>query len=234
MQATRYFMLLFLLFITATGKAQKITAELKQVRDAYLAHDNLSADVSVTIYSGRNDKTGTQAEKGMIRKAGKKYYSKFGTEEMISNEQGTLLVDHSIKEMMFFEKVPRKMRLDANSGFPGIDSLVTLSDSVRSRGIKEGLKLFSFYDRTQAAVQTDIYVDPATNLVRRIVYWYNESMQEEYGAYKIVVEYSGYSFKDPDPAFFSAKKYITLTKGRPAATAAYKHYNLEFVKNEQL
>src|SRR5687767_14915151 len=90
--------------------AQKVSDELKKVREAYLKAAYFSADVEVNGYPDKASSKIVAIGSGTMRKHGSSYYSKFGTDEMISNGNCTVIIDHYEKSVMWFDsgELPKK------------------------------------------------------------------------------------------------------------------------------
>ena len=227
--------LFFLLGLLEYSFAQNAATELSKTTQAYIAADNLSMDAEVTVYKDKNDNKGSLMGLGLIRKTKENYYSKFVTDEMISNKHCTLIIDHDDKTVTYFEAA-NLIKNKKNYQLPNIDSLLTHNnDSVVYIGLQNGYKHFSFYNKFSPIIQTDLFIDQKTSFVKKIVYYYADSNEEEsYDMYKVMIEYKNISLKNPGSDFFSEKKYIQMQKGQPVLNANYKNYKLTIAKNEQL
>jgi hypothetical protein len=226
-----YFLVLLVLCTQQFYGQSKAAAELKKVSQAYLTMENLSMDVVVKSYKSKEDKTGTLMGEGSIKKSGKNYYSKFLKTEMLINSKATLVIDNDQKSIVYFE--PDNMVIKNNEQIPDVDSILAATDSVFYKGVEGAFKHFCFYDYQNPIKQTDLYVDKTSSLLKRIVYFYKENTKEEnYDAYKVVIEYENIQQEKIPESFFSEKKYIVLEKDYLKAAPAYKAYKVIHSENE--
>src|SRR5437016_567124 len=99
----RNFFIIILLAGTFGSFSQKITDDLKKMREAIQNSNTISSDVLVIGYKDKSDKKGSVIGTGMLRKAKNSYYSKFDSDELISNKNCTLIIDHNDKSVTWFE-----------------------------------------------------------------------------------------------------------------------------------
>ncbi len=202
---------------------------LKETTLAYLEAKNLSMDVVVHTFTSASD-PGTLLGNGMIRKSEENYYSKFLTDELIVNGTCTVVLDHQEKTVTWYdaEKEKKKKDKNRNQQLPNLDSLAN-GDSIVYRGLENGQRHFLFYSRSiKTAIRlTEVFIDDQTHFITQIVYFYNDNTAEEaYDMYKVVIDYVNISTTKPTETFFSERKFLSYTKGTPALTASYSKYKL--------
>jgi hypothetical protein len=222
------------IFMAGSTSAQTAAAELEKVSTAYSNARHLSMEAHVHVFKDKNDKTGSFAGKGIMRKSKGCYYSRFLNDEMIVNSRCALVIDHAQKTMDYLESAGTKNK-NAGQQMPDVKQMISENDSVKYHGVKAGQKHFTFYNKRAPIVQTELYTNATTGFIEKIVYYYNQgSGDEDYGAYKAVIEYRSISLKDPGDDAFSEKKYVTR-KGRAIAPApAYKNYHLTVEDTKKL
>jgi hypothetical protein len=226
-------LLFFFLFLcTLDFFAQSsVRADLKKVNQAYRSADNLSMDISAIMYKDKNDQTGSLVGSGGMKKSGKKYYSKFGKDEMLINEKGVLIIDNQKKFMTYYE--PENTAIKNTMELPDVDSILAQTDSIVYKGEDGDSKHYCFYDKDAAIKQTDIYVYKKNALLKRIIYYYKEGNEEEsYDMYKVVIDYKNIKLDKPNDAVFSEKKYVLIEGGIIKPTPAYQTYKLKISENE--
>lgn len=223
-------MLLFIIcFSGLLSKAQQDAISLlKQTTQAYVGADNLSMDVVVHTYASANS-TSILLGNGLIRKSGVNYYSKFLTDELVVNENCTLVLDHQDKTITRYgpDEKKKKNKFKGQISFP--DSLYSCSDSIVYKGLEDGKQHFLFFSKNKAAAVnlTEVFINDQTHFVTQIVYYYNDmSNDEAYDMYKVVIDYTNISTTRPSDSFFSERNYITYSKGKPALTSSYSSYKL--------
>ena len=223
---TRYFPVILLLFLCLDATAQKKGGALSKIAASRNTVPHFSMDVTVQVYETASDKKGTLLGKGLIRKSGTQYYSSFQDNEMIINNDCTVLIDHAEKEVHYFADAV-KARQKEVAPFLDLEALMKTADSVASHGNTNGQMHYTIFSKTGPIRQTEVYADQQTYLIRKIVYFYNESDREnDYGIYKAVIDYSNISYNKPSPDFFSEKKYIHYKERHPQLIAGYSKYKL--------
>jgi hypothetical protein len=218
-----------LLLWSAQLRAQKPAEDFAAVYNAYLS-DYLWLDFEVKVYSDKNDKTGTSAGKGIVRRAGDKYFSSYNGQEFLTSSDGMLMVDSESKSISYFKKGKKEERVKTNAA--GIDSTILANaDSVVYKGSVSGKKHYRIYDSSMPTHIIDLYIDTKTNLIASIVYYYKESTSEaSYEMHKMVITYSTANTA-PFPAgqYFSPSKYITIGK-KIVPVGSYSSYKLKIIQ----
>ncbi len=228
------FFILIISGLAFPALSQKTAAqELMKVRDVYLSAETFSAEVVVKGYIDENDRIGTTIGTGMLAKTKQAYHSKFAAVEMVANSNCTVIIDHEKKTIIYLE-ASNKFQMQ-KSVIPDIDSLLALDDSVIYRGVKSGLKSFSFFSPRSQIYRTDLYVDANTQFIKRIIYYYPEANYEDnYDIDHIIIDYKNINLKQRDNSFFSENLFVTTVKGKLTLTDKYKKYNLNIVESERL
>ncbi len=216
---------LVLIFCTTHLEGQTASAELQKVKDAYGAVVNLSATVNVSTWE-----TPTSAKvlmgTGEFHKGEDGYYSKFMTDEMVSNNRCAIIVDHAEKSITYFDKTTQDKRRPQFDP-PSVDSLLHLSDSVKYNGVRDGKNMFIFYKGSGMVRRTELFTDPSTHLILKIIYYYAPSGEDEdYGIFKAEIVYSNYSTTKPEERFFSEKQFVEKKGDAMTPSAAFKTYQL--------
>lgn len=222
-------LLLLLSFTAVFAYAQKKTSDLlRETTQAYLNAENLSMDVVVHTYSTENS-SGILLGKGLIRKSGVNYYSKFMTDELVINEDCMIILDHQEKTVTRYGQEQKKKRKSQGHELPNMDSIYSAGDSIVYKGVEDGKRHFFFYSKNKfSAVRfSEVFIDEPTHFVTKIVYYYNTtSAEESYDMYKVVIDYTAISTEKPDQGFFSEKKYFSYSKGKFLLTSSYSSYEL--------
>jgi hypothetical protein len=219
------------LFCSASLFGQDISKDFSATYNAYLS-DNLSIDFQVTMYANKDDKKGTTIGKGLIRKEKNNYYSQYGDYEYVVNDKGTLMVNNAKKELSFYKGIIQKAPSFISSA--DMDTLLAEADSVVFKGIIGNKKLYSLFDESSGVMRTDMYIDIANGFISRIEYFYNENSDEEdYDAYKVVIDYSSISTsKNIDKGIFSLSKYVTSKNNSMVATNRFTNYKLQVISKQ--
>lgn len=224
-------LLLVLLLPVSLFSQQDPKSLLKETTQAYLDANDLSMDVNVQTYSTSTGQ-GTLLGKGMIRKSGNNYYSKFLTDELIVNGNCTVVLDHNEKTITWYDANDKKKKGGKNQELPNMDSLA-FQDSVAYKGLVNGQRHFVFYSRSAASAisMTEVYINDASRFIEKIVYYYRANNTDEaYDMFKVVIDYVNISTTPPSKTYFSESKYLTYSKGLPVLTSAYSGYQLNVAR----
>lgn len=220
----RISILLFALLLAVNSNAQDARAELKAAGEAFRKYENLNMEVAVYTYE-KQSSPASLVGKGKMSKSEKGYYSRFMNDELISDKNGTVILNHEQKTMHYFDGTNKTKK-----GFlPQPDSLSS-ADSAVYLGLENGMKHILIYHRNSFIERTEIYINPATSLLSRIVYYYppaNEDFTAD--AYKSEVVYEKTSFDKPDDSLFDKDRYVNKKNNTWIATAAWSKYQLTVV-----
>lgn len=163
--------------------------------------------------------------KGEMHKSKDSYYSKFMNDEMISNQNCTVILNHDSKEMYCFIGEKQKRR-DRQAIVPP-DSLSRPGDSSVLVGIENGCNHIIIYHKNSYYLRTELFISIATNLPSRIVYFYAPDTEDfAVDAYKTELVYEKISFDEPDKDIFSEEKYVEKKNGKWFTTTAFRNYKL--------
>lgn len=221
--------LIIWLLVTVGLPAQSVSDLLRETSLAYRHSDYFSADVTVHSYSSA-DGQGILLGKGLIRKSGINYYSKFQDDELIVNNKCTVILDHHDKTITWYDAAQEKKRKQRKGQqVPDIDSLYSAKDSVLYKGIENGQRHFVFFSRNAASDvrMTEVFADDQTHFITKIIYYYRSNSEDEaLDMYKVVIDYSSISTQKPADSFFSESKYLSYSHNTPRLTAAYSSYEL--------
>ena len=208
------------------GQDRFVSSELTKVSKAYLAATDFSADVKVISFATEKQLVGQSLGMGMMRKSKDNYYSKYLDDEMICNNNCTLIIDHSGKIVSYFDKSSAAKKLSV-SNFPSMDSLLKKTDSTRYEGIVNGEERFVLYTGKTAILRTELFITPQDHFLRKLIYYYAPNTQDNaYDMYKIEITYVNISLGKVDNDFFSEKKYIDYKNGKPVLKQEYTAYKL--------
>ena len=225
--------LLFILSCpVSNAQSRGVIEELWKVRDAYLNAKHFSADVTASGYN-RTGKTPVFTAVGTFRKNESGYYSRFMNDELISNKNCTVIIDHYDKSITWFDPVGAKAK-KIKQEIVQLDSLMQRADSVISLGTQNGLRKFSIYEHAADIVQTDLFIDPVSIFIKRIVYYYRAPDDEQ----DIELAYMEITYKNISTANipadkFSEKKCIDYRNGKPVPTGSCSGYELTVAPNEK-
>lgn len=213
---------LFVLYLDL--KAQDAAKDLSKVSLAYLKADQLAMNIDVFLYASAKSSARESLGTAVMRKEQEKYYSKFMMNEMISDGEHTLIVDHDDKTLNLFKQLPASM--NTNPGNINMDSILLESDSVLYGGLDKGIKMYTIYQSNNVVKRTDIYINVQSSLVERLIYLYVESSEgAELGMEKVEIIYKKVD-KKIDPGYFNISKYLVKEENGFILQREYKDYDL--------
>lgn len=228
----RLLFIAFLFLLWGSGFAQDAGKELHAATEAMQAYENLSMDVAVYSYATPNPASRSLVGKGVMCKSKKGYYSRFLSDEMVSNSTCTVILNHETKTIHCFDADTKKRKKDAFA--PQLDSL-GVNDSAVYKGMVDGLKLVVIYYKNAYISKCEVYINPTTSLYSRIVYYYppaNEDFTAD--AFKSEVVYEKVSFDEPDASLFSTDKFVIRKNKTWTTVPAFKNYHLTVVTPPEL
>lgn len=204
-----YIILFFQVWLFGHSQNQPAILELKKIRIAYLQAKQLSFDVEAFMYKDQYTKTPELISKGHAVRFEHKYMSHFLNYDLIVlDKNSTLMIDHSLKTMDYYvydmpkDNTPKEFQMN-------FDSLALASDSIKMWPVNNGIRQFTFYDKDALIIQTEIYVDVKTNFIKRILYYYAPSNEdEEMEAHRVEVFYKNVSVAPVNQSVFKLDKYI--------------------------
>jgi hypothetical protein len=215
------------------SSAQSLADELKKIRNAYLAKEELSFEVSVVGYKSKTDTKGFNIGKGKAIKTKCCYYSTFLQDEYLKTEDKIIVVDHLDKEIHVFPNNDKKLQGKNSTPVVVMDSIIKISDSIRYKGISNGSKLFIIYDSKELVYKTELYSNPQSNMLEKIVYYYRESNDEDdYGTERVIIQYRNYQSVTIDKSLLLEKTFI-ITKGKKIIPVE-KFKNYKIIQNQNV
>ncbi len=202
-------------------------------RKTYTDAPFLAMDVQVFSFETPQTKKGTLLGSGLMRKRGNDYYSKFGTDELLSNERCLVIADHATHTLLVSEHTKKNGRM--NPYMPMPDSLQKQNDTVVYKGLVNAQHLLVFSNASGLIQKTEVFLDAKTMLISRLIYYYAASSEEESAdVYKVEILYTNVSLSEPDASYFSEKRFVQYQNKRWVAVAPYTKYRLTVSSTPQL
>jgi hypothetical protein len=216
----------FLSFFIDSAISQNIYDELVKIPASYLKAENFSADVEAISYASKNDSKGTVMGIGSIHKSMKLYYSKFGTDEFMNNNECSIIVDYAEKTVSYYTKSDTEKVLNP---ITEIDyrKIFRASDSIAYNGIKGDLVMFSVFSKDSPIYKIDFVVNKLTYFVTELDYYYENTEEDNYEIYKMCVKYNNISTQKVDKSYFSEKNYVAYQNGKMILAPKYNGFTLE-------
>lgn len=215
-------------FLSGTMLSQSLGTELSKIRNAYLGAKQLSFDVEVYSYSTKSDNTAELMSKGYMRKSNDTYYSNINSYELLIMGEKAMIVDRERKTLDYYEYKMEK------SGSPtefdvNIDSLMTNSDSILIRPSSNGFKHFTCFSKNGYIRQTELYVDPQSNFIKRILYYYVDSNEDiEIEVDRVEILYKNIQTSNVDQQYFNFGRYFKRVGSTLYPVEDYSKYELTY------
>ncbi len=207
-----------------------IKEEFSKVSAAYSSALNFSADVDVVSFTSQQDESAKPLGKGIIRKNKNKYYSKFLSDEMLTNGKLTLIINTGDKTITYYD-ASNASKVNDGIKMPSVDSLLKKEDSIVWKGINGSEEQFVIYNHKRSINKTCIYIDIKNHFIKKIIYYYAPSDKfNNYGMDKVVITYGNIKLDKIDESYFNESKYIDLVRGKPILASAYKGYKLKIAE----
>jgi hypothetical protein len=224
--------LLFAYNICFCQSPVKAREEFAKIKEAYDEHKSFSFDVKVVGYKTPTDKTPEIIGKGTTKKGNGFKYSRFDDVECIQHENNTLYIDHSYKIISYYEYTKKRpSQLATPSDMTSVmDSIWKRYDTVLVyKGVENNLKHFVVSNQTDQIKQSDLYFNAGTNLLEKVVYYYNtnnENYEPEYSS--VITYYGNYNYNNPSAEACNTKKFIMKNGNEFKPTLAYKEYKVQY------
>lgn len=183
---------------------------------------SLKAKITVTNKSISGFIPNISAE---LRREGSKVYYKVMHLEYLFVPGKSYMVDHKSKTISYSiydnSKVVKFDRL-----MPNMDSVLSVYDSVVYKGMVFGKRKYCIYSAASIIKYTELYFDPITSFVSKLVYQYNPEHIDEDAT--LIVEYTDVDF---NPMFrkdeFSESRFVSVSGGNRSPVSTYYGYRVE-------
>jgi len=207
--------------------AQDVRKDIDRINATYEASDDLKVMVEIRQYDNVSSREPSQITQGTTWRSGKHYYAKMGKVETLTNDNFSVLVDHTSRALMI--QPPVKQAFEMAIQVP-VDSMLVLAQNISfDRVGKNGRYTFQFegyvYDRIE------LLFDPQTYLLTGLVYItspvslpYADTPQRG----RLEVRLSDQQLNpDRDAKIFSGRQYVQQTSTGYKPVARYASY--EFI-----
>lgn len=226
---TQWLIVSILLFAMAMP-GQNGLKEFRKTIDAYAAIQHMSFDVEVHAYEQKSSRTSQLIGRGFAKKAGSLFYSRFGENEILQQEGKTLMINTDSRRIDFYEydkSAAKRAQMGLDLGSL-LDSLATIKDSsFVYEGIQEGFKRFSRKTPGELIDHTDMYVNPTSNLISRIVYYYSENFEDfDIPFATVIIQYKNTSLATVPPQYFALEKFIRKSGQHYIGATSYQGFKV--------
>lgn len=207
--------------------SQDLKADLELLYKAYDKSEQLSMDISVYQYDMAEINKRSLVGKAIMRKSGNQYYSKFLSDELINNNNESLVIDHESKTIQLGKSIPID-DLKTSFDVEAIGMLLKEVDSIEFVGVYNGQKHYQFYFPDGEISEMTLSFFTKSYFLGSLSYTYrNDNEYIDYGASKIEVIYDRVANTDNiDPKVFSVAKIIRKEVEGYITINDYKEYDL--------
>ena len=174
--------------IAACAQETAIEKELTKIKEAFTKQAVWSL-VSVKGYKSNSHKKGFIIGEGeFIIKPGTGYYSSFDNEICISNSSQTLYVDNIEQTIVLLRTGTKQSK---NALTPYMDSVKMMTDSMKyEANVEKGVNKLTIFAAGSGISTTEILYNDETGLIKKIVYHYTNTGEDDYGADRIEILYT--------------------------------------------
>lgn len=209
----------------SNANAQDFNKDYLKCIEFYSRVNVFSMNVVVKMFESKNDEVGEKIGDGKIKKWDNKYYSLYDNQEMIINERGSFIIDNGAKSINVYKPAQDK-KVDISSVLSGFN-IAQRYDSTKYRGEIADMKKYVAYPSSGTIRKIEVFFNKDQGYLARLVYYYPPSDENnDYGAYKIVIDYDNVNLQPVNPAWFSEQKYLTLIQQDYVLKEQYKSYKL--------
>lgn len=228
----------YLLFATVLLlQGQSGLKEFRKTINAYGTLKQFSFDVEVFGYETKTSKKAELIGKGLAKKQDQAFFSKFAESEMLQLEGKTVLVHHDTQEIDFFEynmKAVKNSMLNLNMDAL-LDSLSAINDSLFvDEGVVNNFRRFVKKSPEELIYRTEYYIDPASLLIQKIIYYYQDSDEDnEIPLSSVHIYFKNFQKTATPAAYFAVSKFIQTSGKSFIAAPSYKGYKVNYHKSQQ-
>lgn len=223
-------LIIYAMLFTCMAAAQNGFKEFKKTMEAYASIKQMNFDVEVMAYEKKTSAKPQLLGKGFVKKQDDFFYSRFAENELLQHKGKTLMINTGARQIDYYEYSTKNMSSNAlNLDFKSLmDSLASRPDSnFIYEGVKEGLRRFSRKTPDETIRQTDFYIDPKTNLMTRVVYYYAEGYDDaEVPFTTVIINYKNTHLTATPQQFFALDKFIQKNGAGYVGTANYKGFKV--------
>jgi len=166
------FFLIVCLLDTGVMAAQDFRKAMGALHDRYQNGTSLEIKMNVKVFERKESTAPFYSTDVLIKKSGSKYLYRFGTHEMLMNENYTLMVDHSTKEMVLAKRDPSAEEAFLKQTQFSLDSILNYYEQGQFLGRKDGTDTYSVMQKTGNIGKIEFSIDHATGSLKRLTYLY--------------------------------------------------------------
>ena len=212
----------------AFGQLKYDRADFERINKAYAKLTSLQTELDYVYYSSHSSKTPGETLKAVLSIKGSFYHYRLGEVETLYTPTLTIIADHEERQIMLDKShtLARDILFGAN-----LDTLLRVCHRIQTTYPSAGIKKYELYAHLAETERIDIYFNTTTFLMQRVVLFYNEPLNLEYGGTgeKPRLELV-YRQQNPQPSFanglFDSARFVQKTGQRYVSASAFRNYQI--------
>ena len=217
--------LVLILFCTSFSVAQNLEEDIRNMQELYTMTKNFSANISIKVFEGEEEKKLVESRKAEIRKQGNEFFYKIGHLTILINKQFHLMINNKQKTILL-DELSGPISLDWQKQLiPGIDSTLQQFEQINFIENKDGVKKYLLINKDKAIDKIELFLDADKYYLRKLIYQYNPAISGQDG-YAIIDFEQVSTSPNTSASIFSEKRFIQRTGNRFKGADAFKDYEV--------
>jgi hypothetical protein len=221
--------LIFLLsfsFLTLFSQQEK--DELKKMHAVYTSAGTFSMEINMNLFTTLSDVQPKQTANGKVYKNKDEYYSEMLGRITLVNNHCCLLIDKTQKLMIYSEPSKGKTDKSLAEDSPVPDSSIFKNAKLHFLSQTSQLHVIELkYDHDAMYDKIEISIDPTTNYLTKVVYYYAKIKGKAPAYAKTEINYTNIKLGEQiDNTVFSEKKFISVSKDKITPLSIYGSYEV--------
>lgn len=199
-------------------QAQDLKAVLAQMREQYNNAEKFKVSMTIQAFDNAQQQNAFYKAEANILRDGNKYLYRFGTNEMMMNDNHRIMVDWGTGEMIY-DKRNMKAEADAlTGGTPlSLDSIFRFYETPEYIGNQNGIDQYRVKQKKGPIDQVDLYIKKSSNVLHAISYRYRDKQY-------VYITFETFDLRPSIEAqTFDEKRYIVSIKGKLKGVGLYKN-----------
>jgi hypothetical protein len=164
-----------LLFPVGSVRAQDFRKAMMALHEHYQNKNKLEISMRVKAFESKESDMPFYTNDVSVKKSGRKYLYRFATNEMLMNENYTLIIDHAAKEIVLSKRDPGAEEQFQRQTRFSLDSILSFYEDGQYLGNKNGIDTYSVVQKIGSIEKIELSVDHATSSLKGLTYLYRTS-----------------------------------------------------------
>ncbi len=220
------------LFSSLLLAGQDLKKDLQAMATYLKEVDQLHLDVSVGIY-----RTSTSAAPHMeptvqLYKKGKNYYYHLQETEMFVTPTSLIMVQEATKRILYRTIAEKEYKqLLRSMSATAADTLIQQYDSIRYKGTEKKGKHYIIYTSSKVIQRTEVYLNPSTYMMEKVVYHYDPVKFKEFK--RVDIQFVTRGLQPPELENYLKESAFVGKGGKKTLLPGerYKGYRVEVIEN---